>query len=80
MVNQSKAKLTIIPRRLKHLDTLLECRSRISFVIWGVDRGQQSDVHTKVLVGQLASLPNCLAESVWVWLGQGSEDPETTRV
>ena len=75
-----KLKLTIIPSSLKYCDPLLDRCLCISFVVWRVNRGQQRDVDAEVLIGQLASLVDCLPESGRVWLCQGSEDPETASV
>jgi len=72
--------LTIVSCGLEHLDALFDRRSCISLVVWWINRWQQSDVDTKVLISQLASLSDRLAEGIWVWLGEGSENPETSRV
>ena len=63
--------LTIVSCRLKYSNALFDCRFRISFVIRGIDRRQQCDVHAEGLIGQFASLPDCFAEGVWVRLGKG---------
>jgi len=76
----TKKGLTIIPRSLKHPNALLDRRSRISFIIRGIDRWQQSDIDPKVLICQFASLLDRFAEGIWTWLGQGGEDSETARV
>ena len=72
--------LTIVPRRLKHLNALLDRRSRISLIIWGIDRRQQSDIDPEIIICQLASLLDRFAERIWIWLGQGGKDPETACV
>ena len=42
---------------LKLLNALLDRCSRVSFVTQGVDRRRQRDVHAKVHIGEIASLP-----------------------
>jgi len=80
MVTESKGKLTIVSRCLKHFNALLDCRSRIPFTARGIDRRRQIDVHAKVHIGEPASLLDRLVKGTWVWLGQCSEDPGTSRV
>ena len=78
--DSSDEELTIVSRSFKHPNALLDRRSCISFVIWRIDRWQDSDVDAKGFIGQLARLPNRLTQSIWVWLGEGGENSETPRV